>query len=66
MSSQLAHGRGLLGGAGINVSHESVRRLAQNYGRDFANKIRRRGPRMGDKSHLDELAVSIDGQKHWL
>ena len=34
---------------GIIVSHETVRRWAMKFGRDFANKIRRRTPQLGDK-----------------
>ena len=32
----------------------------------FANQIRRRLPRAGDKRHLDEVVVKIGGVKHWL
>jgi len=46
----------LLAGRGIMVSHETVRRWAEKFGRDFANKIRRRAPQFGDKWHLDEGA----------
>jgi putative transposase len=56
----------LLAARGIIVSHETVRRRAEKFGRDFAKKIRRRGPRLGDKWHLDEVVVSINGKKHWL
>ena len=34
----------LLAARGIIVSHESVRRWAEIFGRNCANKIRRRGP----------------------
>jgi putative transposase len=56
----------LLAARGIIVSHETVRRWAEKFGRDFADKIRRRGPRLGDKWHLDEVVASINGKKHWL
>jgi putative transposase len=32
----------------------------------FANRIRRRLPRAGDKWHLDEVVIKIGGVKHWL
>ena len=51
---------------GIVVSHETVRRWAKKFGRDFANKIRRRAPQFGDKWHLDEVVITINGTKHWL
>ena len=51
---------------GIVVSHETVRRWALKFGQAFANRIRRRLPRAGDKWHLDEVAIRIAGVKHWL
>src|SRR5690348_7634494 len=49
---------------GIIVSHESVRQWALKFSQDFANRIRRRLPRAGDKWHLDEVAAKIAGKKH--
>ncbi len=51
---------------GIIVSHETVRRWAEKFGRSFANEIRRRAPRYGDKWHLDEVVITINGTHHWL
>jgi putative transposase len=48
------------------VSHETVRQWALKFGQDFANQIRRHLPAPGDKWHLDEVVISIGGQKHWL
>src|SRR5919199_5283363 len=56
----------MLAARGIIVSHESVRQWALKFGQDFANRIRRRLPAAGDKWHLDEVAIKITGQKHWL
>jgi putative transposase len=56
----------MLAARGIVVSHEAVRQWALKFGRDFANRIRRRLPRTGDKWHLDEIAVRIAGVTHWL
>ena len=56
----------LLAARGIVVSHETVRRWAERFGRDFANRVRRRAPQLGDKWHLDEVVVTINGKKHWL
>ena len=56
----------MLAARGILVSHETVRQWALKFGQDFANKIRRRLPAPGDKWHLDEVAISIAGRKHWL
>jgi len=43
-----------------------VRQWGLKFGQAFANRIRRRLPRVGDKWHLDEVAVKIAGVKHWL
>ena len=56
----------LLAARGIIVSHETIRRWAEKFGRDFARNIRRRTPRLGDKWHLDEVVITIGGRKHWL
>src|ERR1700760_4002709 len=56
----------LLAARGITVSHETVRQWALKFGQGFANEIRRRLPRAGDKWHLDEGEIRIAGEKHWL
>src|SRR6267378_4295639 len=56
----------LLAARGIIVSHKTVRPWAGKFGRQFANQIRRRLPRVGDKWHLDEVVLKIAGVKHWL
>jgi putative transposase len=56
----------LLAARGIIVTHETVRQWARKFGQHFANRIRRRLPRTGDKWHLDEVVLKIAGVKHWL
>src|SRR5918997_5479258 len=56
----------MLAARGIIVSHETIRQWALKFGQDFANQIRRRLPRAGDKWHLDEVAIKIAGKKHWV
>jgi putative transposase len=51
----------ILAARGIEVSHEMVRRWAEKFGREYANRIRRRAPRPGDRWHLDEVAITIAG-----
>ena len=55
----------LLAARGVIVSHETVRQWGLKFGQGFANEIRRRLPRPGDKWHLDEVEIRIAGQKHW-
>ena len=54
----------LLAARSIIVSHETVRQWALKFGQRFANKIRRRLPRVGDKWRLDEAVLKIAGVKH--
>ena len=56
----------MLAARGIEVTHETVRQWALKFGQSFAHQIRRRAPTPGDKWHLDEVAISIAGRKHWL
>ena len=48
------------------VSHETIRQWTQKFGQDYANALRRRRPRPGDKWHLDEIFVKINGVGHYL
>lgn len=56
----------LLAERGITVSYETVRRWCQKFGRSFAHAMRRRRPRPGDKWHLDEVFIRIQGVQHYL
>ena len=56
----------MLAARGIVVSHETVRQWALRFGREFADRIRRRLPCAGDKWHPDEVAIKIAGAQHWL
>jgi putative transposase len=51
---------------GIVVSYETVRRWALKFGPDYARHLRRKTPSRRDVWHLDEVVVTIAGQKHWL
>src|SRR6476660_4319481 len=56
----------MLAARGISVTHETIRQWGLKFGREFANRIRRRAPRRGDKWHLGEVVISFAGKKHWL
>ena len=56
----------LLAERGIVVSYESVRRWCKKFGQSFARCLRRRRPRPGDKWHLDEVFIRIQGVQHYL
>jgi putative transposase len=56
----------LLAERGVIVSYESVRQWCLKFGASFADKLRRRRPRPGDKWHLDEVFIRINGGLHYL
>ena len=56
----------MLAARGISVTYETIRQWGLKFGREFANRIRQRAPRRGDKWHLDEVVITIAGKKHWL
>lgn len=51
---------------GIVVSHETVREWYAKFGQTYANQLRRRRPRPGDKWHLDEVFIKINSTIHYL
>lgn len=51
---------------GIDVSHEAIRAWCNKFGQQYAREIRRRRPRVNDKWHLDEVVVTINGEKYYL
>src|SRR4051794_21553204 len=56
----------LLAERGVLVTYETIRQWCQKFGQAYANELRRRRPRPGDKWHLDEVFVSINGVQHSL
>ena len=56
----------ILAQRGIVVSYESIRAWGLRFGRGFANALKRRRPRPGDKWHLDEVFIRIRGKLHYL
>jgi putative transposase len=56
----------LLFARGIIVTYEAIRKWCRKFGQQYANQLRRRRPRPGDKWHLDEVFLSISGERHYL
>jgi putative transposase len=56
----------MLAARGIELTHETVRNWATKFGLAIARRIRSTAPARGDKWHLDEVVVTINGAKHWL
>src|SRR3954470_4639651 len=51
---------------GVVISYETIRRGALKFGPGDARRLRRKTPSRRDIWHLDEVVVTIAGQKHWL
>ena len=56
----------LLAERGIAVPYESIRHWCRKFGAGYARTLKRREGRLGDTWHLDELFVSIQGQRQYL
>ena len=56
----------LLAERGIIVSHETIRQWSRRFGAEYARKLKRREGRLGDTWYLDEVFVTIQGQRQYL
>ena len=51
---------------GVVLTYETVREWCLKFGQAYANDLRRRSPRPGDRWHLDEVFLKINGRIHYL
>jgi putative transposase len=51
---------------GVLVTYEAIRQWCRKFGQQYANQLRHRRPRPGDKWHLDEVFLTINGARHYL
>ena len=56
----------LLFARGVVVAYEAIRKWCRKFGQQYANQLRRRRPRPGDKWHMDEVFLTIKGEHHYL
>src|SRR5215211_7566551 len=56
----------LLFARGVIVTYEAIRKWCRKFGQQYANQLRHRRPRPGDKWHLDEVFLTINGARHYL
>ena len=56
----------LLAERGIVVTYETIRQWAWKFGQIYANQLRQRRAQPGDKWHLDEVFLTINGKKQYL
>ena len=53
----------LLAERGVIVSYESIRQWCRKFGPGYARTLKRRQGRLGDTWYLDELFITIQGQR---
>ncbi len=51
---------------GVTLTSEAIRQWCLKFGQTFANELRRRRPRPGDKWHLDEMFIRINCKDYYL
>ena len=51
---------------GVIVTYEAIRKWCRKFGQPYANRLRRRWPRPGDKWHMDEVFLTIKSEHHYL
>jgi putative transposase len=56
----------LLFARGVIVTYEAIRKWCRKFGQPYANQLRHRRPQPGDKWHLDEVFLTINGERHYL
>jgi putative transposase len=56
----------LLFARGVLVTYEAMRKWCRKFGQAYANQLRHRRPRPGDKWHLDEVFLTINSARHYL
>jgi putative transposase len=56
----------LLAERGIIVTYETIRLWCKNLAHQFTKRLKKKLPCRGDKVHIDEVRVSINGEVYWL
>ena len=51
---------------GVTLSYEAIREWSRKFGNSFAKKLKQNRPQTGDKWHLDEMFIKINGKPHYL
>jgi putative transposase len=56
----------LMSERGVRLTYEAVRYGCRKFGQAYAHQLRHRRPRLGDTWHLDEVVLTIHGERHYL
>ena len=65
-SLSLRHVEPFLAECDVVLSYETIQRWCKKFGVSFADRLRRRRPRPGDKWHMDEVFIRIRGVQRYL
>jgi putative transposase len=49
---------------GISVTDEAIRQWCRTFGQQYANQWQHQQPRAGDTWHLDEVVLTMNGERH--
>ncbi len=49
---------------GVSLSYETIREWCLKFGQTYASGLRHKSPRPGDRWHLDEVFLKINGRLH--
>jgi putative transposase len=56
----------MMGVRGVTLTYETIRTWCLKFAQTYANSLRRRSPRPGDRWHLDEVFITINGRTLYL
>jgi putative transposase len=56
----------LLRERGVTVTYEAIRKWCRKFGQQYTNQLRRHRSRPGDKWQMDEMFLTIKGERHYL
>src|ERR1700694_547602 len=56
----------MMASRGVNLSYETVREWCLKFGQTYAKGLRRKSARPGDRWHLDEVFLKINGRLRYL
>src|SRR3981189_1496454 len=56
----------LMSSRGVSLTYETVREWCLKFGQTYANGLRRKSSLSGDRWHLDEVFLKINGRHHYL
>lgn len=51
---------------GVIVTYETIRQWCLKFGQEYANALKKRRGVLGDKWHLGEVFLKINGKRHYL